>query len=1097
MDILFAKYNRERLPEFQTETVIYRLADKMYSKKKALFPEAVDHINAMGRNYEILSQTMSDVEVAKCFIEGEAISFVYSDAPLLDSYLYRTIVQNNKEQFFHYLGVYKKMILNQANYVEETFESSESFEHVFKQKVSLRQVYCMQYANVDLTFDNLTLSEAGTLTVIDYEWVFPFGIPVDFIVYRAINEFVAKYMKQITGFIEINAIYSFFELDIARLSLYEEMEKGFQNYVFGENRLYKSTYRVSNDVIALEGLEQRNVQLNHEVESKNQEIASTLEKYESANRQIEEARLQSEDYKNKLNLLHEKLAAEVEENKLLEQQMEQQMERQNQELRNKDGHIEQLLLSERELHNIHGSGGWKLLKRYYKTRDALVPSNSKRRVFLKLFASLARNPKFVVSKMNKQNLKKLRYYLNAEDSRQLENRIDSFVERHLPADESKAPIQLFKPENYTKLIFEEHETPLVSIVIPVYNQFDYTYACLQSILTNTQGIAYEVIIADDMSTDETVNIGQYADNINVVRDGENRGFLLNCNNAAKQAKGKYIFFLNNDTNVQSNWLDHLLSVIESDPTTGMVGSKLIYPDGRQQEAGGIIWSDASGWNYGRLDDPEKPEYNYVKEADYISGAAILIRTSLWIELGGFDERYVPAYFEDTDLAFAVRALGYKVLLQPKSVIVHFEGISHGTDTGSGIKSYQVKNKEKFLEKWKIELEKNQFANAEHVFLARDRSRNKKTIVVVDHYVPHYDKDAGGRCTHLYMKLMVSLGYRVIFIGDNFFQHEPYTSELQQIGIEVLYGNSYAKNIHQWIKTNGEYIDYVYLNRPHISIKYIDSFKKNTQAKIIYFGHDLHYLRELRNYELTRNPALLKSSEEWKEIEFKLFSLADVIHVVGSFEQQVLQKLIPDKPIRNIPLFPYNGLYDRSTNDFADRKHLLFVGGFNHKPNYDGILWFIENVLPAIKREIPDIKLFIVGSNPPNDLLEQQSSNIIVTGFVSDEELEHYYNSCRVVIVPLRFGAGVKGKVIEALYYQVPIVTTAIGAEGLEISEGIMTVCDSETEFANAVVKKYNDELEWKTNANASRQFINEFFTVDAAKEILSLDISNIRRVQND
>lgn len=294
------------------------------------------------------------------------------------------------------------------------------------------------------------------------------------------------------------------------------------------------------------------------------------------------------------------------------------------------------------------------------------------------------------------------------------SRIDSYVDRH-DDNNQQTELQLYTVTNYDELEFNHFEKPLVSIIIPVYNQWKYTYSCLASILENTPDLTYEVIIADDMSTDETIDIEKIVKNITIVRDGVNRGFLLNCNNAAKSARGKYVFFLNNDTNVQANWLSSLVELIEPEPSIGMVGSKLVYPDGRLQEAGGIIWNDASGWNYGRLDDPEKPEYNYVKEADYISGAAILIRHTIWQELGGFDERYVPAYFEDTDLAFEVRRLGYKVLLQPKSVIVHFEGISHGTDTSNGIKSYQVTNKEKFMDKWKEELLRDQFPNAEHIF----------------------------------------------------------------------------------------------------------------------------------------------------------------------------------------------------------------------------------------------------------------------------------------------------------------------------------------------------------------------------------------------
>jgi GT2 family glycosyltransferase len=148
----------------------------------------------------------------------------------------------------------------------------------------------------------------------------------------------------------------------------------------------------------------------------------------------------------------------------------------------------------------------------------------------------------------------------------------------------------------------------------------------------------------------------------------------------------------------------LVEVLEEDPKAGLVGAKLIYADDTLQDAGGIIWNDGSCWIYGRWDDPERPQYNRVREADYVSGACLLIRKALWDEIGGFDERYAPAYYEDTDLAMEVKKRGYTVVYQPKSVVVHFEGASCGKDERSGIKRYQTINKRKFFEKWKSVLE---------------------------------------------------------------------------------------------------------------------------------------------------------------------------------------------------------------------------------------------------------------------------------------------------------------------------------------------------------------------------------------------------------
>lgn len=306
--------------------------------------------------------------------------------------------------------------------------------------------------------------------------------------------------------------------------------------------------------------------------------------------------------------------------------------------------------------------------------------------------------------------------------------------------EVKCRLELIERVSYKTRPLPQADSPLVSIVIPVYNQFDYTYKCILSVINTVRDVTYEIIIGDDMSTDKTKNIRKYFPEIIVSINESDHGFLMNCNRAAKLARGKYICFLNNDTQVQEGWLSNLVRLIESDEKIGMVGSKLVYPNGLLQEAGGIIWSDANGCNFGRGKDPEMPEYNYVKEVDYISGASIMIRMSLWNEIGGFDERYKPAYYEDSDLAFEVRKHGYKVMYQPESVAVHFEGVSNGTDLNSGLKKYQVENREKFAAKWSSEL-KAQYPNPSKIaMMARERNLGKKSILMIDHYVPTFDKD---------------------------------------------------------------------------------------------------------------------------------------------------------------------------------------------------------------------------------------------------------------------------------------------------------------------------------------------------------------------
>ncbi len=441
---------------------------------------------------------------------------------------------------------------------------------------------------------------------------------------------------------------------------------------------------------------------------------------------------------------------------------EQRIASLEQTLRNKEGHIEQLLEAERAFEREKGTHAYKVGKKIQKFGDLLLPPDSHRRFLARVVFNTFRHPVVMSNVINPARIKKYFKYRKSGDMEGIKRGFGEAIRTEkmcLSGNEiSEVPILTAAGDRFDKMAFQIFNEPTVSIVIPVYNEFQYTYNCLMSILNHSGDVAYEIIIADDRSTDQTKDITDIVSGIKVVRTAENLRFLRNCNHAAKHAEGKYILFLNNDTQVQENWLQPLVRLIESDERIGMVGSKLIYPDGYLQEAGGILWKDGSAWNYGNRKNPEDPEYNYVKEADYISGAAVMIKRSLWHKIGGFDERFVPAYCEDSDLAFAVRAQGYKVLYQPLSVVVHFEGVSNGTDLSGGQKLYQTKNQQKLVEKWTEVLERDHFPNAENVFTARDRNRYKPVLLMVDHYVPQYDKDAGSRTVFQYLKMFVDKGY---------------------------------------------------------------------------------------------------------------------------------------------------------------------------------------------------------------------------------------------------------------------------------------------------------------------------------------------------
>ena len=720
--------------------------------------------------------------------------------------------------------------------------------------------------------------------------------------------------------------------------------------------------------------------------------------------------------------------------------------------------VESLRGKEAELESIKQSDFWKVATRYYRMRDGLLPHGSRRRRLLK-----------AAFRSSKAGMQAMARVLRGESAQPA---LGAPV-----ASESEGSAATAQPGSREEPIrFLQMGRPKVSIIVPVYNQWAHTYRCMKSVQQTMAGMPCEVILADDGSGDMTARAHEILLGVKVLRDGKNRGFLRNCNRAAGRARGQYLYFLNNDTELRPGAIQALVALLDRDPTVGMAGSKLVYPDGRLQEAGGIIWADASGWNFGKNQDASLPAFNYVKEVDYVSAASFMIRKDLWMEIGGFDDRYAPAYCEDSDLAFEVRKRGLKVVYQPRSEVVHFEGASHGTDVSQDTKSYKVRQTEILKAKWKAELA-HQFPNGTNLFHARDRSAGRKTILIIDHYVPQIDKDAGSRTMWSFIQAFLRMGLNVKFIGDNFFPHQPYTDMLQQAGVEVLTGTWFADNWPEWLAENGRWLDYVFLSRPHIAPKYLGPVRTHTKARVLYYVHDLHYLRGLKLAEVEKDSSLKARAEQDRKEEQDLMSRMDVIFSCSDIEANVIHGLCPDVDVFYVP--PYSVNVDLSGEfDPEEREGLLFVGGFIHPPNADGVLWFIREVWPAVKQRLPGVVFSIAGSYPPPEVLSLASHDVKVLGFVSDDRLEELYRTSRLVVIPLRYGAGVKGKTVEAMAHGVPVVCTECGVEGMPKVEDILDPMQHRVPLAEGIVNLYNDMPKLMEISRRERSYVARHFNIE-------------------
>lgn len=644
---------------------------------------------------------------------------------------------------------------------------------------------------------------------------------------------------------------------------------------------------------------------------------------------------------------------------------------------------------------------------------------------------------------------------------------------------------------------QNESTPTVSIIIPVHNQTDMTLNCLRAIAENTPDIAYEVIVIDDRSNPGDVAPLKRVPRLRLHHNAENLGFVRNCNLGARMAGGRFLVFLNNDTLVRPDWLAALLQAYEQDDKTGLVGAKLIYPDGRLQEAGGIVWQDGSGCNFGRNNDPRAPAFNYMKEVDYCSGACILIATDLFERIGGFDERYAPAYYEDTDLAFRVREIGLKVIYQPRCEIIHLEGMSNGTDpSAGGIKRYQLINRKKFEERWHQHLPRQLTSDDRNVFHARDRSTGKPLALIIDHYVPRPDQDAGSRAIQHLIQTLAGGGLNVKFLPNDLAYDTRYTPLLEAMGVEVMderLGPDFSATV--WLREHGSRLRYAILSRADVAAKHMTDLIALSPARRLFYGHDLLSRTLAHTHAASGDPRTLEQALRWQKWERAIFPHVHAAYYPSKAEIAELRTSHPSLNARTLPLFtfPEPARATPSATTLSTRRSILFIGGFGHPPNREGILWFLDHVWPTISETHPDLRLELIGSRTPARLLTYAGDRIIVHGFVSDSALARHYRDARLAIAPLLSGGGVKGKILEALWHGTPMFTTPIGAEGIPDAETAMSIADP-AEFASKLGALCDDPDRLATLAQEGRRLLARHFSSATYHSVLVEDIPELKLV---
>lgn len=618
----------------------------------------------------------------------------------------------------------------------------------------------------------------------------------------------------------------------------------------------------------------------------------------------------------------------------------------------------------------------------------------------------------------------------------------------------------------SKLEFPHFSNPKVSIIIPFYNQEAYTWSCLNSIHQHLPTVSFEILLINDKSSDSTDF--SLIENIQIINNSENLGFLKSVNRGISIARGEYIYLLNNDTIVKEAFLDALYEVFTTFQNVGAVGSKLLNSDGSLQEAGCVFMKDC---NISQVVKKEHyyPEVNYIYKVDYCSGCSLLFKKySDNHELNLFDEQFAPAYFEETDLCFSLKYLqGKDIYYTPFSQIVHFNGVSYNSINKDKTQYKQQlfqKNLEKFKHKWSKEIGNISALNVEQRIL---ELYSNKSIVFFYYRLPEYDNNSGDlRFTEI-IKAFKALGYHITLIAESNRINNSYLSFFQKMGISTYYEYRKRKGLRKYFNNIQHINPICWFYTADVFISYYKMAQKLLQKpKLVFDMVDIHHLRLSRMLELD---PLNKNLKKWylKALENEKIaaSEADIVIPISDEEGVYMEKFCTANKMIVISNVHYPKVNIEQTPGFHQRSSLLFIGS-KHLPNLDSVQFLHEDIMPRIWETNPDVELHVVGD--VNTLLNISHPKIKLLGHVPD--ITGYFLNSKLMVAPLRYGAGVKGKIGQAFEYYLPVVTSQIGAEGMKLVDGeTVLLAETADEFAEKILLLYTDEVLWKKiQANSER-----------------------------
>ncbi len=615
----------------------------------------------------------------------------------------------------------------------------------------------------------------------------------------------------------------------------------------------------------------------------------------------------------------------------------------------------------------------------------------------------------------------------------------------------------------SKLDFTVHGTPAVSVVIVLHNKFALTMTALSSLRAVYAG-GIELILVDSGSRDQTRHIARYLSGARIVRFAHNVGFVAACNTALAHATAPAVLYLNNDLTLGIKSIELALARLQSDPRIGAVGAKFIRTNGLLQEAGSIIWRDGSTMGYLRDGDPACPEANFVRDVDFCSGAFLLVRASCLKELGGFDDDFRPAYYEETDLCVRLRKSGYRVVYDPSVVVQHVE---FGSASSQRSARMIQRNHKMFVEKHLDWLRYKHPPRPRNALFARSPKAGRGRILFIEDRIPMRDLGSGYVRSNDIVHAMASLGYHVSVYPV----YPATTSLLETLGdfpetVEVLYDRG-QEQLPQFIAERSGYYDIVWIGRTHNLERLLPVLADASSALP---DHSV-----VLDTEAIAAPRLVEQARVLgRTLEHDLETMLRKELACAYFCQKIIAVNERDAALirltghSKVSVLGHLKEPAATPASWAARSNLLFLGAVHEtaSPNYDSLSWFVKEVLPLLDGRLPpEVRFSIAGYVDRRVDMSPFGRNrrVDLLGPVGD--LSELYDAYRVFIAPTRFAGGIPFKVHEAAAHGLPVVATELLCRQVGWTDGAAILSggtDDPAAFADQVMALYEDEARWNS-----------------------------------